>query len=322
MIGRLSPSESLRRAAAFMLFMLIALTACDQAEPAGTIAADNPSRFAQAKERSIRVERDADDEARSNTPGAGLRQGMVRGINAGHLGLQMVLRSVVSDDGELRFDRLDSALSMDLIEQTIETYSSVELPEQPHEQLVCYCNAYNVNALAILSMLAMDTGGAFFAGEALIERVKGDDGAARGAEPSAMDLVRERFDDQPVLVANEMMTMRELREDRILGFNDPRVLAYLIEANAMTRAPSDSLWPRRLDAQLDALCTAWVNEAGPASVQDGQLLLSQLLQRHAAAFEGETYGGVLGFLRRYADPDGPLAIALGAADVSAARAAE
>ena len=292
-----------------LLVALASLSGCDQSASSWSTAADEPTQFAATRERSARTLAGRQPAAAEfAAPGAGIRQGSVRGVNAGHLGLEMVYTGIAGDAGVLVFDRLESAMNMDLLQQTIDTYASFELPSSDAEQLAFRCNAYNANALAILSMFAIDSPRATPGKTTPIERTKMGDEVAVGK--SKKITLRERFDVQPVLIANELFTMRELRE-LILGQGDPRVLAYLIDAgDGPVHVPRASLWPKTLDEQLDSMSEVWVNESAIASIVDGELRLCPMLELHAGAFEGETYGGVLGFLQRYADPVGPLSAAL------------
>jgi len=289
------------------------LAACEQSHTPANSAASNPEKFA-AVQRGARATDSGASRETSNlpTPGSTMRHGRVRGVNAGHLALQMVLESVISPDGGLQYDRLNSSMNMDMLEQAIEVYSRSEMPEEPAQQLAFYSNAYNANALAILTMFAVYPDTDLLSGADAIERVQMNDQRDVAADTaSEQEQQRQRFDEQPVMVASQAMTMGELREQHILGFGDPRVLAFLIDVDpASPCLPRESLWSRQLDEQLDALCAQWVNGGLLVRVEQGQVHLCPMLKRYAGAFEGEVFGGVLGFLQRYANEDGPMGAAL------------
>lgn len=294
---------------------LTAGAGCDQSESPGAAAASDPASFGHV-EREVGGLAGADQtppEVRTrSTPGANHDQGRLRGASAAHVALNMVLESAVSPDGKLLIDRLSSSMNMDFLDVSISTFAKARLPDDPAAQLVFYCNAYNANALAILMLFAIDPDSGFGDGRNRVERItSGKAGTDTGDTRLAEADVQERFDEQPVMVSRQSMTMRELREKRIVSLGDPRVLAYLINVNGTSiHLPRESLRPRRLDVQLDALCSTWVNTGSLAQFRDGELQFAPTLSRYASAFEVPAFGGIIGFLERYAEPDGPVAAAL------------
>lgn len=265
---------------------IAALAGTRQGDRLADRTSDGAQHLAQA-ERNMRA-----------VPGSQLRGGMLDGESAAAFGLGVALSAAVTDDGTLRADHLDSALTIEFLEHAIEAYSSLDVPADPAARLVFYCNAYNANALSILSMLAMQGNAA-------------GDGAAEALTDT------QQFGAQPVLIAGETLTMQELREERILALGDPRVLAYLIHTDGdRVRCPRSPLSTAAVDAQLDALCRAWVRDGAAGMIVRGEAQPGSLLARYASAFEGSAFGDVATFLKRYATPASPVAMEAISAETS------
>jgi hypothetical protein len=208
---------------------------------------------------------------------------------------------VINTEGSLVRERFDTIMNSEMLDQAIEAYATSELPEDETERLAFLCNAYNANGLSVLSLIVTDFG------DELSERGEPAGRSVATSSPTANESTSpaQRFDLQPVQVAGETMTLRTLREERILGGGDPRALACLLSVDRLrAQLPRESIWPRTIDEQFDRLCAQWVNTSPLADVHNGEVQISPALLQIATAFDGDPFGGVMGFLQRYADPEG------------------
>lgn len=262
------------------------LAGCDRPQAKHSAKASEKQDKVVATLNDTTEQAEAPDTPTLPTPGNGLHQRRVTGISAAHVGLNLVLEASISREGQLERGRLDSTMNTDLLEQAIGAYATGEMPAEREEQIAFLCNAYNANALSTLAMLSFEFG---------------DD---LSSDEWIDDSLRERFDDQPIRLANETLSLRTLREERILAMGDPRTLGCLLSVDRIkTGLPREAIWPNNIDRQLDRLCSAWVKSTTLADVVDGKVVVSPAIEQSAAAFEGQPFNGVLGFVRYYADPE-------------------
>ena len=89
---------------------------------------------------------------------------------------------------------------------------------------------------------------------------------------------------------------------------DPRIHAALVQG-AMGSPPlrAEPYDAARLSEQLDDQCRRWINDPARNRARGDTLALSAILERHQADFAASPFGGVLGFVKAYAAPGGPIA---------------
>ena len=123
----------------------------------------------------------------------------------------------------------------------------------------------------------------------------------------SVDKVDGLFDERPIIVASEGLTLNKLENERIRPLKDPRIHATLVcAAMSCPVLRNEPYRPDKLDEQLDEQCSKWVNDITKNRVVDGKLQISPIFDWYGSDFEVEPYGSVMGFLRHFADPDGEL----------------
>ena len=196
----------------------------------------------------------------------------------------LLLAEIVTPDGFVRYDRFDNTELVKRIGLVVRDYAKVPLPDDPKARLAYWCNAYNANVLF----------------QAMMER-------AKPGFTSVLD-VDGFFDARPITVAGEPMNLNFLENERIRSMDDPRIHAALVCAALSCPPLRDELFVAdRIDEQLDDQCRRWVNDTTKNRIEEDTLLISEIFNWYGDDFEDEAVGGVTGFLKRYADPDGPLA---------------
>lgn len=211
-------------------------------------------------------------------------QPMDTGFDRAMYAYQLLLDEIVTPQGLVRYDRFREADRVMRIGLVVREFKEADLPEDGNEKLAFLCNAYNANVLF----------------QAMMERAK----------PGFTSVINVEgfFDRFPVTVAAEPMYLNFLENKRIRPLGDPRVHAALVCA-AMSCPPLriERYQGDMLDRQLDDQCRRWVNDTDRNRVENGTLQLSEIFNWYGEDFTVEPYGGVVGFLRHFAEPGGELA---------------
>lgn len=212
---------------------------------------------------------------------------MDTGFDRAMYAYQLLLDEIVTPQGLVRYDRFSEGDRVMRIGLVVREFKEAALPEEKNDKLAFLCNAYNANVLFI----------------AMMERVK-------PGFTSVID-VDGFFDRLPITVAAEPMYLNFLENERIRPLGDPRVHAALVCA-ALSCPPLriERYRGDELDRQLDDQCRRWVNDTARNRIVNGKLQLSEIFNWYGEDFNVEPYGGVVGFLRHYAEPGGELAIFL------------
>lgn len=197
---------------------------------------------------------------------------------------QLLLDEIVSPGGLVRYDRFSEGDRVMRIGLVVREFKEAALPEDTNEKLAFLCNAYNANVIF----------------QAMMERAK----------PGFTSVINVEgfFDQRPITVAAEPMYLNFLENERIRPLGDPRIHAALVcAAQSCPPLRIEHYRGDMLDRQLDDQCRRWVNDSARNRIENGTLLLSEIFNWYGEDFEVEPYGGVVGFLRRYAEPGGELA---------------
>jgi Protein of unknown function, DUF547 len=201
--------------------------------------------------------------------------------------MKFLLKNIVSADGLVHYDKLARGMLSGLLESTVDAYAAVKLPDDNHGKLSMWINAYNANVLTMAGKESRQPGFV------------------------SVDKVVGFFDQRPITVAGETMTLDQLEKQKIASMGDPRFHAALVCA-AMSCPPlrAEPYFPDRLEAQLEEQSHAWVNDPSRNGVEGDALSLSMIFDWSKADFVGKPYGDVIGFVRQYAAADGPIAALL------------
>ena len=195
-----------------------------------------------------------------------------------------LLKDIVTPDGLVRYDVLGEAPRRRSLQEIVAVYAKADLPSGDDEKLAFLCNAYNVN---VLKMVVGET--------------------AKEDFTSVMD-IPGFFDTLSITVAGKQMTLNALENEQIRPLGDPRIHAALVCA-AMSCPPlrSEPYTTERLDEQLNDQCRRWINDPNRNGIDDqGRLGVSMIMQWYGDDFSVEPYGGVVGFVRAFAEPAGPI----------------
>jgi hypothetical protein len=194
-----------------------------------------------------------------------------------------LLAAVVTRDGLVRYETLEQDEPRATLQRIVRHYAESDLPDSTDGKLAFWCNAYNVNILE----------------KVLRER-------ARPEFDSVIE-VPGFFDRDTIAVAGETLTLNDLENKRIRPLGDARIHAVLVCA-AMSCPPlrSRPFDVNRLDEQLDGQCRRWVNDPTKFRIVDGRLGLSEILKWYGEDFEEPPFGGPVGFVLAYADPQSEL----------------
>ena len=195
-----------------------------------------------------------------------------------------LLDSIVTENGLVNYNLFKedqkSVLQIGLV---VREYRNAGFPDTPEKRLALWCNAYNAN---MLFQVMMERGSSGFI---------------------SVDKVDGLFDERPIIVASESLTLNKLENEHIRPLKDPRIHAALVcAAMSCPVLRNEPYRPDKLDEQLDEQCTKWVNDITKNRVADGKLQISRIFDWYGSDFEVEPYGSITGFLRHFADPDGEM----------------
>lgn len=194
-----------------------------------------------------------------------------------------LLKDIVTPDGLVRYDVLGESPRRRSLQAIVAAYAKADLPSGDHEKLAFLCNAYNVN---VLKMVVGET--------------------AKEDFTSVMDLPGF-FDTLSITVAGKQMTLNALENEHIRPLGDPRIHAALVCA-AMSCPPlrDEPFTAKQLDTQLNDQSRRWINDRTKFHVDEHGLGVSMIVQWYGDDFTVEPYGGVVGFVRTFAEPAGPI----------------
>lgn len=239
-------------------------------------------------------------ESRTASGWSGLRPGLAIALGAATFACgqatpqyvasyEQLLPQFVTPQGLVRYERLLTGSNRDTLDTVRSGYWRSPLPEAGPKRLAFLLNAYNVNVLTLVLGLGMDQGVA-------LRSVKDAAGF---------------FDVRTFQVGRVETTLNGLENDMIRPLRDPRIHAALVCAAMscppLRREPYES---HRLGEQLDDQCRRFVNDSTRNRVDGDGLALSEIFKWYEADFAVEPYGGVIGFVKRYAAQGGPIAALL------------
>lgn len=107
--------------------------------------------------------------------------------------------------------------------------------------------------------------------------------------------------------AGRTMTLNDLENDHIRPLGDPRIHAALVCA-AMSCPPlrDEPYTAKQLDKQLNDQSQRWINDPTKFVVDKQGLGVSMIMQWYGKDFNVAPYGSVVGFIRKFAEPTGPV----------------
>ncbi len=205
-----------------------------------------------------------------------------------------VLQAVVTDDGSVRYGLLGRAphrARLDSVLAAIETYDLATLRTDA-DKMAFWINAYNA--------LMLDA----IAGQPGRQNVLGsDDGALFFKTPHTVGGVRVTLDEVENVILRRKSGPAALEKLQVQTL-DPRLhVALNCAAVSCPRLRREAFTPARLDALLDAGMRDFAGSPRHFDVQNGEVLVSSLLDWFGADFDARGAAGpwVLGFMR----PDRP-----------------
>ncbi len=265
------------------LAAVAALGACDKTPSTPVAGADSaPPAVLNASDTSPVTESVQDPDERE-IPRANVTAYQTARSRA-DFAMSELLPTIVSDAGLVHYERFQYKKHKTLLALAVKEYGQAEMGDDPKDQIAVWCNAYNANVL-FYAMLEFGKPGF----------------------QSVLD-VPGFFDSRPMVVARETVTLNELENERLRPLGDPRIHAALVcAAMSCPVLRQDIYVPDRLDEQLDAQCRRWINDPAKNRVEGGALHLSEIFKWYEDDFKVEPYGGVLGFVKAFAEPGGELA---------------
>jgi hypothetical protein len=194
-----------------------------------------------------------------------------------------LLAELVDANGLVRYELLKDAERLSGLEQVVADYGDAALPDDRDERLAFWLNAYNANVLLRAHQ------------------------AIQEPDFKTVNDVPGFFDSQVIRVAGEELTLNRLENDRIRPLGDPRIHAALVcAARSCPPLRSKPFSADDLHGQLVRRSWIWVNDTTKNRFARAKLEVSQIFKWYEADFDVEPYGGVRGFLDRFADPNGRL----------------
>ncbi len=181
---------------------------------------------------------------------------------------------VVTTEGLVRYNTVRGQQRQSLEELTAELPTPRKF-ESDREELAFYINAYN---LIVLQQVVENWP---------VEKVTN---------------VQGFFDKNKHKLAGRELTLNQLENDVIRPFNDPRIHAALVcAAQSCPPLLNEAFTARKLNDQLNNVANRWVNDPSKNTARDGKVYASKIFEWYGGDFAVGPYGGVRGFLRRFAD---------------------
>ena len=194
-----------------------------------------------------------------------------------------LLKKAVTTDGLVRYDVLGKEPQRRNLQWIVDEYSRADLPQDKNEKLAFLCNAYNANVLNMVVPLSI-----------------------KDSFKSVKD-VPGFFDKLTITVAGQTTTLNDLENDHIRPLGDPRIHAALVCA-AVSCPPlrAEPYTAKQLDKQLNDQSRRWINDPTKFIIDEQGLGVSMIMQWYAKDFTVDPYGSVVGFIRTFAEPLGPI----------------
>lgn len=212
-------------------------------------------------------------------------------IDAANGAYKFLLKAVVSKDGLVMYDKLGRGGGPwgSVLVSVVQAFEQVQPLADSNQKLALWINAYNANVLK------------------LTLEAKGKPGFVN------VEQVPGFFDKQEITVAGEKMTLNQLQKEKIASLGDPRAHAALVSA-AMSSPHllGEPYLPDRINDQLEAQTRRWINDPTRNGVENSALSLSMIFDWFKDDFNSKPFGDRIGFIRTYADPQGPIANLLAA----------
>ncbi len=264
-----------------LYFIVVSIGGCSDATATSTDVAPETPDASKVETRSSRTVAVGQDDADSDDEVATTDDQELTALDAVYAQL---LRDAVNADGLVRYDLLADPARRGRLVSVVEGYASISTPKQRDAALAFLCNGYNANVL----LMALDE--------------------SRKPDFKTVLDVPGFFDKLAITVGGKPMTLNDLENKVIRPFGDPRIHAALVCA-AMSCPPlrSEPFAADRLDEQLAAQSTRWVNDRTKNHIDRTGLAVSRIMEWYGEDFTREPYLGVAGFIRTYAKPGGDLA---------------
>lgn len=204
---------------------------------------------------------------------------------------ERLLAAIVDENGLIRYDLIiQGAEHHDLLKRLVRSYANIPTPSdsRPDAELAFLINAFNINVIDLI---------------------------VQNHLPERVTDVPGFFDQTTLEIGRRKLTLDRLVDDFLRPLDDPRIHAAL-NRGAMSSPPmaAEPYRPESLNEQLDRQAQRWINDPRFSAVSEGAgavIRVSRVFERYASDFDDEPYGGVRGFMLRFADKGSPLAIALG-----------
>lgn len=201
-----------------------------------------------------------------------------------HARFTAVLKEAVTKEGLVRYGILERHANKTELRAIVAAYATVPVPSARNERLALWCNAYNANVLSMV----------------LDEWQK----------PGFKNVVKVNgfFDQRPIRVAGETLTLNALENSRVRPLGDARIHAALVCA-AMSCPPLrvEAYTADRIGAQLDDQSRRWINDPTKFRIDGARLGASAILNWYGDDFKAPPYSTPTGYILAYAKPGGALA---------------
>ena len=197
--------------------------------------------------------------------------------------LDTLLAEVVTSEGLVDYPRLMRIELRRRLDETRAHYERGPIPETGPDRVAFLINAYNVHVLTrTLSQYR------------------------RPGFRSVSD-IPGFFDRQAVVVGGKAITLNDLENRLLRPLGEPRIHAALVcGARSCPPLRREAYRGSVLDRQLDEQSRRWINDPAKNRVDGDALYLSRILEWYGADFAAAPYGGIVGYVKTYAKPNGPI----------------
>jgi hypothetical protein len=253
----------------------LAATGCDSKSPPGT---SNSSEIRALPRERASVSSMVDFASSKPAPSTA-DQGFIS-VPPADAAYALLLRELLTENGLVRYEVLDKPEQLAALQSVVRGYAKWRSPPEDKFNLAVWLNAYNANVLGMIAEARQQAG---------FTSVKDISGF---------------FDQKTVIVESRTFTLRTLME-QIDQLGDPRVHAAMV--NGTRSSPPLRAEPyegHRLDQQLSDQCRRWLDDQGSVRFSRDALQLNAVFGLHAEEFNVDPYGGVVGFVRKFARPNG------------------
>lgn len=195
-----------------------------------------------------------------------------------------LIGAAVTYDGRVDYARLNEPEHRETLDRVVASFAAADPPEGEDARLAMLINAYNANVIRMV----LETW--------------------EGAADYAVSQIPGFFDERPIRVAGQTMTLDRLENNHIRPMNDPRIHAALVAA-ARSSPPLryTAYTASSLTMQLDDQARRWINDPEQFYVEDNAVYASEIMKWYGPDFQRPPFSGALGFITAYADPGTPVA---------------